>query len=96
MYISLRHCLWHKYVCMCRSCLCDMPLFLLRSDRKYEVLLLIRVVSCYCCMAHPQDGAGGLHIWRTFAHILNKQLCTVRRGWSSGLRVDLGAIKYSL
>jgi hypothetical protein len=67
-----------------------MPLSLLKRDIKVEVFVLIRAVSCYRCMAHPQDGAGGLHIWRTAAHILNKQSCTVRKGWSSGLRVGWG------
>jgi hypothetical protein len=68
-----------------------MLLLLLKSDIKFEVFVLIRAVSCYCCMAHPQDGVGGLYIWRAAAHILNKQSCTVRKGWSSGFRVGWGA-----
>lgn len=73
-----------------------MPLSLLKSGIKFEAFVLIRVVSCYHCMARPQDGAGGFDIWRTAAHILIKQSCTVRKGWSSGLRVGWGAKKYLL
>jgi hypothetical protein len=44
-------------------------------------------------MAHPQfaDGGEGLQIWRVDVNILNKQLWTADKGWSSisGLDVEL-------
>jgi hypothetical protein len=38
-------------------------------------------------MARPQvaDGGDGLQIWRVSANILNKQLRTADKGWSSSL-----------
>jgi len=38
-------------------------------------------------MAHPQvaDGGNGLKVWRVAANILNKQLWTAAKGWSSSL-----------
>jgi hypothetical protein len=40
-------------------------------------------------MAYPQvvDGRDGLQIWRVAANIVNKQLKTAIRGWSSSLGV---------
>jgi hypothetical protein len=36
-------------------------------------------------MAHPQvaNGGGGLQIWRVAVNIVNKQLQTANKGWSS-------------
>jgi hypothetical protein len=44
-------------------------------------------------MAHSQvvDGGEGLQIWGVAVNILNKQLQTADKGWSSSLRVELGA-----
>jgi hypothetical protein len=36
------------------------------------------------------DGGDGLQIWRVAANILNKQLRTADKGWSSNLRVVRG------
>jgi hypothetical protein len=43
-------------------------------------------------MACPQgaDGGGGLHIRRVAASVLNKQLQTVDKEWSSSLRDGWG------
>jgi hypothetical protein len=44
-------------------------------------------------IARPQvaDGGDGLQIWRVAANILNKQLRTADKGWSSSLGVQRGA-----
>jgi hypothetical protein len=44
-------------------------------------------------MACPQvaEGGDGLQIWRAAANILNKQLWTAHKGWSSSLGVGRGA-----
>jgi hypothetical protein len=44
-------------------------------------------------MARPQvaDGEDALQFWRTAANILNKQLRTADKGWSSSLGVGRGA-----
>jgi hypothetical protein len=44
-------------------------------------------------MARPQvaDGGDGLQIWKVAASILNKQLRTADKGWSSSLGVERGA-----
>jgi len=48
---------------------------------------------CLHCIARPQvaDGGDGLQIWRVDASILNKQLRTADKGWSSSLGVGRGA-----
>jgi hypothetical protein len=44
-------------------------------------------------MAHPhvEDGGENLWMWRVAANILNKQLQTADKGWSSSLGVGCGA-----
>jgi hypothetical protein len=44
-------------------------------------------------MAHPQvaDGGDGFQIFKVAANILNKQLCTADKGWSSSFGVGRGA-----
>jgi hypothetical protein len=57
----------------------------------------VRWVPCHHGMACPQvaDGRDGLQVWRVAANILNKQLQTVDKGWSSSLQVGCGANKSS-
>jgi hypothetical protein len=49
-------------------------------------------------MARSQvaDGGGSLQFWRVAANILNKQLRTVDKGWSSSFGVERGANNSSL
>jgi hypothetical protein len=49
-------------------------------------------------MAHPQavDGGDGLQIWSVDENILNKQLWTAGKEWSSSLGVGLGDNNFSL
>jgi hypothetical protein len=48
---------------------------------------------CHHGMARPQVGDGGdsLQFWRVAANMLNKQLRTDDKGWSSSLGVGRGA-----
>jgi hypothetical protein len=45
--------------------------------------------------ASPQvaDGGNSLQIWRVAANILNNQLWTADKGWSSSMGVQLLAVK---
>jgi hypothetical protein len=58
---------------------------------KSPPLVHVKWVPCHHGMARPQvaDGGNGLQIWRVAAIILNKQLRTADRGWSS--RSGVGA-----
>jgi hypothetical protein len=49
-------------------------------------------------MACPQAADGGMAswMWRAAVNILNKQLRTADKGWSSSLGVGRGANKFSL
>jgi hypothetical protein len=49
-------------------------------------------VPCHHGMVCPQvaDGGNGLQIWRVPAKILNKQLRTADKGWSSSLGLGVG------
>jgi hypothetical protein len=51
----------------------------------YRVLHYVRRVHCHHGMACPwvADGGEDLQIWRVAMNILNKQLLTVDKGWSS-------------
>jgi hypothetical protein len=53
----------------------------------------VKWVPCQNGMARPQvaDEGEGLQIWSVAANILNKQLRTADRGWSSSLGVGRGA-----
>jgi hypothetical protein len=53
----------------------------------------VRWVPCHHGLACPQvgDGGGALQFWRVAANILNKQLRTADKGWSSSLGVERGA-----
>jgi hypothetical protein len=53
----------------------------------------VKWVPCYHSMACPQvvDGRNGLQIWRVAANVLNKQLQTAYKEWSSSLGVGYEA-----
>jgi hypothetical protein len=53
----------------------------------------VRWVPCHHGMARPQvaDGGDALQFWREAVNILNKQLRTVDKEWSSGMGVGHGA-----
>jgi hypothetical protein len=59
----------------------------------FQMCVLVRRVPCHHSMACPQVANGGnaLQIWRVAAKILNKQLRTADKGWSSSLGVGCGA-----
>jgi hypothetical protein len=52
----------------------------------------VRWAPCHHGMARPQvaDGGDGLQLWREAANILNKQLRTADKGWSSSLGIGRG------
>jgi hypothetical protein len=52
----------------------------------------VKCAPCFDGMACPQLAGEGdsLQLWRVAANILNKQLQTTRRVWSSSLRVQQG------
>jgi hypothetical protein len=52
----------------------------------------VKWVPCHHGMTRPQvaDGGEGLQIWRVDASILNKQLRTADKGWSSSLGLGRG------
>jgi hypothetical protein len=53
----------------------------------------VRWVPCHQGMARPQlaDGGDSLQFWRVAANMLNKQLWTAEKGWSSSLGDGRGA-----
>jgi hypothetical protein len=55
------------------------------------------VGTCHHGMARPQvaDGGDSLNIWRVAANILNKQLRTADKWWSSSVGVGRGATNSS-
>jgi hypothetical protein len=54
--------------------------------------LHVRWLPCHHGIARPQvaDGEDTLQAWRIAANILNKQLRTADKGWSSSLGVGRG------
>jgi len=61
-------------------------MFTLKSIRFF---MLCYVSLCQCSMEQPwvADGGDDLQIWRVTANILNKQLWTTDKEWSSSLEV---------
>jgi hypothetical protein len=58
----------------------------------------VKWTPCQHGMVPPQavDGGDSLQIWREAANILNNQLWTADKGWSSSLGVGRGANNSSL
>jgi hypothetical protein len=68
--------------------------YLTRTKSENQVILkvFVRWVPYHHGMALPQvaDGGDALQFWREAANILNKQLQTADKGWSSRLGVRRG------
>jgi hypothetical protein len=62
------------------------------KKKMYDVLLHVRWVPCHHGMVCPQVAVGGdaLQVWRVAANVLNKQLWTADKGWSSSFGVGRG------
>jgi hypothetical protein len=56
-------------------------------------IMHVRWVPCHHGMVCPQvaDGGDALQFWREAANILNKQVRTADKGWSSSLGIGRGA-----